>query len=87
MVANEDSTYLLWHSIDHIDQYGPFSTHARTRQDIGKPVIEKPVENGSPATASSLMEATVAPHEPAHATQEGFHDRNAGANGEQYSSV
>jgi hypothetical protein len=82
-----DSTYLLWHSIDHIDQYGPMSTHARTRQDISKPVIEKPVENSNPATASSLNEATVAPPEPAHATPEGFHDRDAGANGEQYSSV
>jgi len=76
-----DSTYLLWHSIDHIDAYGPKSTHARTAHDHSKPVIEKPLENnGSGFTDASVNGGMVAPPDQAHARSEGLRDRNADAN-------
>lgn len=41
------STYLLWTSIDHIDIYGPKSTHARLRDGPPKTVFESPAANMS----------------------------------------
>ena len=86
LLTSDYSTYLLWHSIDHIDMYGPMSTHARTRDDVAKPVTEKPIENGSLAD-STVEGETLAPPGQTHAKPEGFHDRNAGANGLQPSVV
>lgn len=34
MVFTFVSTYLLWHSLAHIDAYGPMSTHARTEKAV-----------------------------------------------------
>lgn len=66
------STYLLWHSLAHIDAYGPKSTHARTRDDVAKPVGEKP-----PSLAESVNDGT-APTRPrqAHVASEGIQDKD-----------
>ncbi|KAH3939615.1 hypothetical protein HBI56_192200 [Parastagonospora nodorum] len=79
MVFTFVSTYLLWHSIAHIDAHGPKSMHARTRDGISKPVTEKPVDNGS--LADSTADGAGLP-QPGHtyAKPEGFHDCNADAN-------
>ncbi|KAF3006617.1 hypothetical protein E8E13_007502 [Curvularia kusanoi] len=48
------STALLWHSLAHIDQFGPMSTHARKADGIG----EKPTtsfETGRDVTGESQM--------------------------------
>ncbi|KAL6703815.1 hypothetical protein ACN47E_009034 [Coniothyrium glycines] len=50
MVATFASTYLLWHSIAHIDAYGPNSKHARTRDDVAKPNKEKPMDHDGIST-------------------------------------
>jgi hypothetical protein len=73
------STYLLWHSIAHIDAYGPKSTHARTRDGVSKPVTEKPLDNGSLADSTAGGAGLTHPGE-THAKPEGFHDRHADAN-------
>lgn len=39
LLTGWNSTYLLWHSINHIDAHGPMSTHARDH------TIDKPLEN------------------------------------------
>lgn len=36
------STYLLWHSLAHIDAHGPKSAHARTRDSVEGQASEKP---------------------------------------------
>jgi hypothetical protein len=41
------STALLWHSLNHIDIYGPKSTHARARDG------EKPITDGSSGVPSA----------------------------------
>jgi hypothetical protein len=79
------STYLLWHSLAHIDIFGPKSTHARAR-DMGKPVTEKPIDNRSLAE-STVDGTTLTQPGHAHARSEGFHDRNAAANQQKYSAV
>ncbi|KAF3044202.1 hypothetical protein E8E11_007475 [Didymella keratinophila] len=38
MVFTFLSTWLLWHSLAHIDQFGPMSTHARKEMVVEKPV-------------------------------------------------
>ncbi|KAF1919220.1 hypothetical protein BDU57DRAFT_134095 [Ampelomyces quisqualis] len=50
------STYLLWHSLTHIDAHGPKSTHARTREEVDQSVTEKPVDDGS--IAESTVDGT-----------------------------
>ncbi|KAF2655108.1 hypothetical protein K491DRAFT_679082 [Lophiostoma macrostomum CBS 122681] len=51
MLATFASTALLWHSLSHIDAYGPKSTHARTKDDIVKPAdVEKRTGSESLAT-------------------------------------
>jgi hypothetical protein len=51
MLATFASTALLWHSLSHIDQHGPKSTHARTQDDVVKPVdVDKTRGSGSSAT-------------------------------------
>jgi len=74
MVATFASTYLLWHSIAHIDAYGPKSTHARTRDDVVKSGdgLEKPMDGES-------LDGPVQPGE-THVGTEGHHDRTALAN-------
>jgi len=50
MLATVASTFLLWHSLTHIDNHGPKSTHARTRDDVARDPEdsrEKVLENGS----------------------------------------
>jgi len=47
MIATFASTALLWHSLSHIDIYGPKSAHARVHDDVP---TEKPIVNGSTAT-------------------------------------
>tara|TARA_R110002003_G_scaffold143_3_gene13228 strand:- start:13940 stop:14230 length:291 start_codon:yes stop_codon:yes gene_type:complete len=83
--SGDHSTYLLWISIAHIDAYGPMSTHARTNNDLSKPVTEKPVDevslSGSPANGPIAQPGQT------HAKPEGFHDRNAGANQQNLSAV
>jgi hypothetical protein len=69
MVFTVVSTYLLWHSIDHIDTYGPKSTHARTRDDVATPSTEKPLENGS-AAGSAIDTTTPAQPEQSHTKPE-----------------
>ncbi|KAF2476821.1 uncharacterized protein BDR25DRAFT_208746 [Lindgomyces ingoldianus] len=79
MVATVASTLLLWHSLSHIDAYGPRSAHTRTRDDIingPDGSNEKSPENGSEA----LLENEVRAPEPAHARSEGVHDQNESAN-------
>lgn len=52
MVATFASTALLWHSLNHIDTWGPKSSHARNRDGIVDPT-EKPAAVGSvPSTAT-----------------------------------
>ncbi|KAL5116843.1 hypothetical protein ACEQ8H_005195 [Pleosporales sp. CAS-2024a] len=41
MVPTFAGTYLLWHSIAHIEAYGPKSKHARIRDGVEAPVVEK----------------------------------------------
>jgi hypothetical protein len=36
------STIIMWKSLQHIDTHGPFSTHARTRDDVAKSVEKQP---------------------------------------------
>jgi hypothetical protein len=80
------STYLLWHSLEHIDIFGPKSTHARARDSMAKPVTEKPIDNGSLAE-STVDGTTLTQPGHAHSRPEGFHDRNASANQQKYSAV
>jgi lipid-A-disaccharide synthase-like uncharacterized protein len=50
MLATIASTFLLWHSLTHIDNHGPKSTHARTRDEITREPEnseEKVLENGN----------------------------------------
>jgi len=54
MVFTFVSTYLLWHSLAHIDAYGPMSTHART---------EKPVDRDN-VTEPTNLDGTTAPQHP-----------------------
>ncbi|KAJ4361884.1 hypothetical protein N0V83_010825 [Neocucurbitaria cava] len=75
------STYLLWHSLAHIDAYGPKSGHARARDDVAKPVDEKPA-----SLAESTDGAALPQPGHTHARPEGFHDRNEAAN-QQHSAV
>lgn len=70
------STYLLWHSLAHIDAHGPKSTHARTRDDVSKPVAEKPVDNGSVAESAVDGTPIVQPGQ-AHFKPESVHGDNA----------
>jgi hypothetical protein len=63
---------LLWHSLDHIDAYGPKSKHARIRDEIAKPETEKPGDNGS--TAGSTVDGTGIP-------QSGQEHANSAGNG------
>ena len=76
------STYLLWHSLAHIDAYGPKSAHARTRADIAKPLDEKPASLAESTTDGT----TLTQPGQTHARPDGFHDRNEAAN-QQYSVV
>ena len=68
------STYLLWHSIAHIDAYGPKSSHARTRDDVVKSGdgLEKPMDGES-------LHGPVQPGQTI-ARPEGHHDQNELAN-------
>jgi len=59
MIATYASTYILWKSLKHIDMYGPKSTHARLRDDAGKPV-EKPASMGSEPEPAVDANASVA---------------------------
>lgn len=68
-----DSTYLLWHSLAHIDAYGPKSTHARARDDVSKPVTEKPFDNGSVAE-SAVGSAPITQPGEAHVKPESVHN-------------
>ncbi|KAF2850067.1 hypothetical protein T440DRAFT_113508 [Plenodomus tracheiphilus IPT5] len=47
MVFTFVSTYLLWHSIAHIDAYGPKSKHGRAGDDVVDGMGEKPVDRES----------------------------------------
>lgn len=86
MVGTFVSTYLLWHSIEHIDAYGPKSTHARSREDTEKPIAEKQVDDSGFGDANGFEDTPTQPGQ-TYAKPEGFHDRNAGANGQLYSAV
>lgn len=48
------STYLLWHSIAHIDAHGPMSTYARKEADGSKPAGEKPLDQETSVDSASL---------------------------------
>ncbi|CAO2653276.1 Nn.00g026870.m01.CDS01 [Neocucurbitaria sp. VM-36] len=81
MIFTFVSTYLLWHSLAHIDVHGPKSAHARTRDDVAKPVDEKPA-----SLAESTDGATLTQPGQTHARPVGLHDRNEAAN-QQHSAV
>lgn len=51
LFANYYSTYLLWHSLAHIDLYGPKSTHARN--DVAKGLAEKSTDTNSAITGTT----------------------------------
>jgi len=80
MVATIASTWILWHSLQHIDAYGPKSKHALLRDDVGKGPGEKPNYATSAVTGSTEGVGLNAPQSTYHAPQ-GAHDRNASANG------
>jgi hypothetical protein len=62
MISTFASTALLWHCLNHIDTYGPKSTHARQRDEAGG-VAEKPA--ASPESQSRAgSEGLVAPPPP-----------------------
>jgi len=42
MIFTFVSTYLLWHSISHIDAYGPMSKHARTEKAVDNTSVTEP---------------------------------------------
>ncbi|USP78662.1 uncharacterized protein yc1106_05936 [Curvularia clavata] len=42
MVFTFVSTYLLWHSLAHIDAYGPMSTHARNEKAVKQDGVAEP---------------------------------------------
>jgi len=86
MVFTFVSTYLLWHSLAHIDLYGPKSTHARSRDNIAKPVTEKHVDHESLADSTGDGSGLTAPGQ-SHAKPQGFHDRHEAANNQMYSAV
>ncbi|KAE8842987.1 hypothetical protein PTNB85_00374 [Pyrenophora teres f. teres] len=42
MIFTFISTYLLWHSLAHVDAYGPMSKHARTEKAVDSTSITEP---------------------------------------------
>lgn len=92
MVSTFASTALLWHSLAHIDSFGPKSKHARIQDSVAveptaKPndeTIEKPMDNSSAMTGTSTDAPTangvVAP-EPTYSRPEGVQDRPMAPNG------
>ncbi|KAH7402205.1 hypothetical protein DE146DRAFT_692452 [Phaeosphaeria sp. MPI-PUGE-AT-0046c] len=78
MVFTFVSTYLLWHSLNHIDAYGPKSTHARTRDGVSKPITEKPIDNGSVAE-SAVDGAPIPQPDETHFKLASVHGGNAAA--------
>lgn len=59
---------LLWRSLAYIDEHGPKSKHARTRDEAGKTATEKRVDDGSIAE-STADGARVTQPDQAHVTQ------------------
>jgi len=78
-IATVASTWLLWHSIAHIDLYGPKSKHAKLRDDVVKAPSEKIGDAATTVTGTTNEPAIPAP-EATYAAPAGQHDRNAGAN-------
>ncbi|KAI8941246.1 hypothetical protein NX059_002478 [Plenodomus lindquistii] len=65
MVFTFVSTYLLWHSLAHIDSYGPKSKQGRASDDIEIKGDEKRADRES-VDSLNLHEATVRQPEPTH---------------------
>ncbi|KAF2107434.1 hypothetical protein BDV96DRAFT_506271 [Lophiotrema nucula] len=78
-LATVASTWLLWHSLAHIDQYGPKSKQAKLRDDVGASPNEKPADSASNVSGTTNEPVLAAP-EATHAAPDGQHDRNEGAN-------
>lgn len=53
------STYLLWHSIAHIDAFGPMSTHARNEKVEDGVERDGDVEVARPAQAHMAHDSAV----------------------------
>lgn len=83
MVATFASTFLLWHCLSHIDVYGPKSTHARLRDDVGETSKEKPsaapTERESGSLVTGMMDADHTPNDVRSETPLPPSDRSEGA--------
>lgn len=67
-VATFVSTFIMWRSLAYIDAHGPFSTHARTKSNITKPVDEEKAIDGEESLVDKSTVPTPAHSQPAHTT-------------------
>jgi lipid-A-disaccharide synthase-like uncharacterized protein len=54
LLTYNSSTYLLWHSLAHIDTYGPMSTHAREKTVDRDSVASANLDGAAPVTQPPL---------------------------------